>query len=157
MKKFATVLISVLTVSTLILVSCTKESEPKTVESLIKSSDEVATMIQGGASDAGVNVDIKDNAITYSYDMSNVDGVTEEMIANEDFLNSIKTSLDSQKTSNGGICKTIEEKMGIEGVTIKVIYSYGDKELASAEYTSADAEAETDDTDTSEDSAESEE
>ena len=139
MKKTVTVVVSMLTISALLLAGCTRESKPKTVESIVNSNEDVAETIQKGASDSGVEVDIKDNTITYSFDISNAEGFTEEMLDSDDFIKSIETSQDSQKSFLGGICKSIEEKTGIEGVTIKVIYTRGDKEVITSTVTSADA------------------
>ncbi len=150
MKKSITVLLSALAVTALLFVGCTKESEPKTVESIVSSNDDVATTIQSGADEAGVKIDIKDNTITYSYDISNVDGITEEMLEDEDFLKTIEDSLEMQKDSLANVCLTIEEKTGIEAVNVNVFYTYKDKEVAKASFTSADvasadvAEEETD-------------
>lgn len=142
MKKFVAVFVSTLTVAALLLVGCTKEGEPRTVESIVSSNDDVAATIQNGADEAGVNIDIKDNTISYSYDISIVDGVTDEMIEDEDFIKSIETSIGVQKNSLAKVCKTIEKKANIEGVIINVLYTYNDKEVAGASFTSADLDAE---------------
>ena len=138
-KKATTVFISVLTVTAMLLAGCTKESEPKTVETIVNSNDDIASTIKGAADDSGVKVDIQGNTITYSYDISSVDGITEEMIGDEDFVKSLETSLGAQKSSLANVCTSIKEKKKIEGVVVKVIYSYGDKEIVSTTVTSADA------------------
>ena len=142
MKKFVAVVVSTLTVAALLLVGCTKESEPKTVESIVNSNEDVAATIQSGADDAGVKIDIKDNTITYSYDISNVDGITDKMMEDEDFVKSIEDSFAVQKDSLANVCKKIEEKADIENVIVKVIYTYNDKEVASTSFTSADVATE---------------
>ena len=142
MKKFIAVFVSTLTVAALLLVGCTKESEPKTVESIITSNEDIAATIQSGADDAGVKIDIKDNNITYSYDISNVDGINEEMLEDEDFVKSLEDSIESHKAWSANVCKKIEDKAGIEGVVVNVIYTYNEKEIVSKSFTSADIEAE---------------
>ena len=138
-KRPVTLVLSLLTITALLITGCTKESAPKTVESIVNSDEQIASTIKGGADESGVNVDIKDNNITYSYDISSVDGITEEMLENEEFSKSLQTSLDGQKTHLAGICKSIEEQAGLEGVVVKVVYTYGDKEILSTTVTSADA------------------
>ena len=142
MKKYVAVALSVVMAAALLLVGCGKESEPKTVESIVNSNDEVASTIKSGADESGVQVDVKDNTITYSYDISTVDGITDELAESEEFVKSLENSLSSQKSSFANICKTIEENAEIEGVVVTVVYKYKDKELANVSYTSADAAAE---------------
>ena len=108
-KKATTVFISVLTVTAMLLAGCSKDSAPKTVESIVNSNEDVATTIKGAADESGVKVDIKDNTITYTYDISSVDGITEEMIGDENFVKSLETSIAGQKTSLANICTSIEE------------------------------------------------
>lgn len=141
-KSPVTLVLSVLTITALLLTGCSKDSAPKTVESIVNSNEDVATTIKGAADESGVKVDIKDNTITYTYDISSVDGITEEMIGDENFVKSLETSIAGQKTSLANICTSIEEKTGIEGVVVNVVYSYGDKEVVSTSVTSADAAAE---------------
>ena len=139
LKEAATLVVSVVTITALLLTGCNKSSEPKTVESLINSNEDIARTIQGGAQESGVNVDIKENTITYSYDISSVDGVTEELLKDEDYVKMFETSLESQKPGLAKNCAEIEKIAGIEGVVIKVVYTYGDKEVVSTTVTSADA------------------
>lgn len=142
MKKSITVLLSALTVAALLFVGCTKEPEPKTVESIVSSNDDVASTIQSGASEEGVNIDIKENTITYSFDISNIDGVTEELLEDEDYIKSLEDSIDEQKDLHANVCKKIEEKADIEGVIVNVLYTYKGKEVAGASFTSADVTGE---------------
>ncbi len=142
MKRYVAIALSVVMAAALLLAGCGKESEPKTVESIVSSNDEIASTIKSGAEESGVNVDIKGNTITYSYDISTIDGITDELVEGEEFVKSLEDSLSSQKNSFAGICKTIEEKAEIEGVVVEVVYTYKDKELANVSYTSADADAE---------------
>ena len=128
-KKATTVFISVLTVTAMLLAGCSKDSAPKTVESIVNSNEDVATTIKGAADESGVKVDIKDNTITYTYDISSVDGITEEMIGDENFVKSLETSIAGQKTSLANICTSIEEKTGIEGVVVNVVYSSIDVQI----------------------------
>ena len=142
MKKYITVALSALAITALLLAGCTKESEPKTVETIIKSNDEVAESVRKSTEDAGVNVEITDNLINYSYDISKDEGITEEMIKDEDYIKSLETLLNGNKDYYANICKTIEEQTGIEGVTIGVYLTYKDKPVVDMMVTSADAAAE---------------
>lgn len=140
MKRYITLFLSVLVITALLLAGCSKGSETKTLESIVNSDEEVAETIQSSADSSGVVVDVKENTITYTCDISSFDGVTEEIVSDEAFAASFQTSLEAQKDTFVGVCKTLEEDTGIKGVVVKVVYTYGDKEVASASFTSADAE-----------------
>lgn len=138
MKKFTAGLVSLLIGVALLLGGCADKT-PKTLEEVVASNEQIAAEISQGTDDSGIQIDIKGNTVTYSYDISSVDGVTEEMLEKEDFLKSFQTSLDAQASTFANVCSTLEEKTGIEGISVNVIYTYGDKEIANATYTSADA------------------
>lgn len=136
MKKSVTIALSVFSIAALLLAGCTK-SAPKTVESIIGSNEDVEEAIQSGASENSVEVEIKENTITYNYDLSAVEGITDEMLKDEEFIESLVSSLDSLTDSMTSVAATVEKQTGIEGVVIKVFYNYGGKEIANATFTSA--------------------
>lgn len=153
MKKYISVVLSLLISISMMLTACSNvEREPDTLESLVSSNQEVAGEINKSAEESGISVDVKDNTVTYTYDVSNVDGVTDEMIEDEDFIKSFQTSLDAQGPSFRDVCSDLEEKTGIQGVSVHVVYLYKDKEIASATFTSSDAD-ESEDTKKSDDSS----
>ena len=151
MKRSITIFLSLILAATMLLTACS-ESKPGTLEEIVETDEEVAEEINRGAEESGIGIEIKGNEITYTYDISSVDGVTDEMIEDEDFVKSFSTSLESQGAAFADICASLEEKTGIEGVSVTVVYMYGDKKITSATYTSADA-ASSKDSDTDSDEA----
>lgn len=153
MNKIFTFIMAMLMTASLLMTGCAK-SEPKTLEDIVSTDEEVAEEINKGAADSGIQVDIKDNTVTYTYDISSVEGVTDEMIEDEEFVQSFQKSLDSQASAFADVCASLEKKTGISGVLVNVVYLYGDKEIAKSTYTSADA-AKSGDSGSSDDSDES--
>jgi PBP1b-binding outer membrane lipoprotein LpoB len=134
MKRSITVLLSVLMIAALMLSGCSKESEPKTLESVVNSDSSIAEDITSSTEGSGVTVDIKENTVTYTYDFANIESITDEVVAQEEFVNQIETALAGQESTFVGVAKTCEEETGVNGVLVKVIYKYKDKELVSSTY-----------------------
>ena len=142
MKRTVTVLLSVLTISALLFAGCTRETEPKTVETIINTNEKVSEAVNAVAKDTGVDLLIEGNTITYTYDISKVDGITEEMMDDEEFIDSLKTTLKSHEEILANTCKTIEDEAEIEGVQAVARLTYGDKSVVDITVTSDSLETE---------------
>lgn len=136
-KRLYLIIAGMILVVAMLLSACV--SKPSTIEELISSNKDVEEQVKSAAENAGMTVDIKGNEIVYSYDLSGIEGVTEETLKEEAMIKSLQSSLDSQKSAFGKVCKTIEEKSGISGVSATVNYTYGDEVLVTGTYTAADA------------------
>ena len=121
----------------MLLSSCVEK--PSTIEELINSNKDIEEQVNSAAENAGMKIDIKGNEIIYSYDLSGIEGATEETLKDEAMITSLQKSLDSQKSSFGSVCKKIEEESGISGVSATVNYTFNGEVLATETYTSADA------------------
>ena len=119
----------------LFLSSCV--SKPGTIEELIDSNSDVKEQIQTAAGNAGMSIGIKGNEITYTYDLSTIQGATEENLRDEAMLETLKNALDSQQSVFAGVCKNIEDETGISGVSAVVNYTYGDEVLITQTFTSS--------------------
>lgn len=130
------VMLSMILTLGLLLSSCV--SQPETIEELIDSNSDVKDQIQTAAEEAGMVVDIKGNEITYTYDLSGIEGATKENLKDEAMLETLTNALDSQKSVFAGVCKSIEDETGISGVTTIVNYTYGEEVLVTRTFTSAE-------------------
>lgn len=110
-----------------------------TLENYAKNNKEVQESIDKATSDSDVEVSIKGNEVTYSYELSKMDGFTEDVAKDESVVKSLQTALDNAGPTFGGIAKTLEEATGIKGIKVTVNYTYGDDVIATMTYTSADA------------------
>lgn len=135
MKKSVIALVIVLSMLFgITLTSCAKK--PQDLESFIKNNDEVKEEIQSAADTAGLSVDIKGNEVTYSYDVSGIEGIDEETIKEPAMLETLQSTLDSQSESFVDLCKKLEEQTGFTGIKMIVTYTYGDEVLATQTFTS---------------------
>ena len=132
MKKKRTAIIFITVMMLLVFAGCS--SQPKTVEAYLNKDASTMQEINDTAEQAGMTVEIKDNDITYNYDISTMDGVTEE-IAKSD---AIKESLDSAGGTFSGLCADIEEKTKINGVRIIVKYNFKGDVITERTFTATD-------------------
>lgn len=129
------IVLSMILMSSFIFASCA--SKPDNLESFLKSNDEVKTDIDAAAESAGMTVEVKGNDVIYTYDLSNIEGVTEDMLKDEAMINTLQTSLDSMEDTFVETCKKLEEETGFTGIKMIVNFTYGDEVLVTQTFTSA--------------------
>lgn len=112
-------------------------SKPTTVEELINSNKEIAAELTSSHDNSGMTTEIKGNEIIYSYDLSGVEGATEENLKEKSMLKILNSTLDGQADSFTNVCKQIEEESEISGVTAIVNYTYKGEVLATKTFSSA--------------------
>ena len=82
---------------------------------------------------------IEGNEITYIFDLSKMDGYSEDIVKDEEVISSLETSLISSAPTFGGISKQLEEQTKVKGITTTVNYTWEDEVLITKSFTSADA------------------
>ena len=143
-KRILLVLLAMLVGMTMIMASCgggSTPEEPMTLEKYVKDDAEVQSAIDSAMNDSNVLVEIKENAIIYTFDLSTMEGYTEELAHSEEIQAALQSALDSAGGTFGGIAKSIEDASGIAGITTVVNYTWGDEVIVSKTFTSADAPA----------------
>jgi hypothetical protein len=139
-KKAITALLLIMTLCmSLALSACgNKKAEPQTLEEYAANNEEIQNSIVSAMEDSQVAVSIKGNDILYSYDLSNAEGYTEDIVKDEKVVESLQSSLEKGAPTFVGIIKTIEEETGMTGIRVIVTYNFGDEEIASRTYTEND-------------------
>lgn len=108
---------------------------PKTLEEYVNSNTDAKKMIDlFGSDDGTVNIEIKDNDIIYTYDISGFDSVTKEMAKDKTFLKTFEKTFDASSSTFADMAKTMEKKSKISGIKIVVQVVYGDDEILSKTY-----------------------
>lgn len=112
-------------------------SQPKTIEDYIAKDKDMQQDINETADQAGMKVDVKENTITYTYDISNLsDDITDELAKSDELKASMETALDGAASTFVGLCKQLEDETKIKGVKMVVKYVYNDYVITERTFTS---------------------
>lgn len=136
MKKKRTAIIFITVMMLLVFAGCS--SQPKTVEAYLNKDASTMQEINDTAEQAGMTVEIKDNDITYNYDISTMDGVTEEIAKSDAIKESLDSALETAGGTFSGLCADIEEKTKINGVRIIVKYNFKGDVITERTFTATD-------------------
>ena len=142
----AALLMIIALVSAMMFTACgskTEETtETPTLESFMSEHPDVKEQIDekvAGGETSGVKVDISGNDIIYTYDLSDLEDMTEEFAKSDEVKENLQAALDEQADAFKGVASSMESiinQAGIEisGVQVVVNYTYGDEVLVSGTY-----------------------
>ena len=136
MKKKALMSLLLVFVMIMSLMATACKSEPKTIEEYINNDKEAMQEVQDAADTAGLTVSFSGNDVIYTYDLSTIDGATEEVLKSDIMIEQLTSALDSTGETFMGLCKQLEEESKIEGVHIVINYTYGDEVLVTKTFDS---------------------
>lgn len=140
MKKRTLIVFMIMTLLTVLcFAGCSKE--PMTLEKYAKDNPEIQESIDSAMSDSNVLVEIKENDISYTFDLSKMEGYTEELAKSDSIISALDEALGAAGGTFGGICKSIEDETEISGISTTVNYTWEDEVLVTKSFTSADADA----------------
>ena len=112
---------------------------PKTIEEYVKNDKDAQEQLDKVAESQGLAVDIIGNDVVYTYDISSIDGVTEEIGTSDLMKDQLASALDNVSDQFVGLCKQLEEESKITGVQIIINYTYGDTVLVTKTFNSSGA------------------
>lgn len=110
---------------------------PKTIEEYVKNDKEAQEQLDKVAENQGLAVEITGNDVIYTYDISSIEGVTEEVGTSDLMKDQLASALDSVSDQFVGLCKQLEEESKITGVQIIINYTYGDTVLVNKTFNSS--------------------
>ena len=142
MKKRTLIVFLILAVITAFCFTACGSKETMTLEKYVQDNPDVQESIDSAMTDSNVAVVIKENDISYNFDLSKMDGYTEELAKSDAIISALDDALAAAGGTFGGICKSLEESTEISGITTTVNYSWEDEVLVTKTFTSADAETE---------------
>ena len=122
--------------STMVLTAC---GGSKSLEQYVADNPEMQKSIDSAKEGSNVEIKIEGNEITYIFDLSKMDGYSEDIVKDEEVISSLETSLISSAPTFGGISKQLEEQTKVKGITTTVNYTWEDEVLITKSFTSADA------------------
>ena len=142
MKKRTLIVLMIMAVITALCFTACSSKETMTLEKYVQDNPDVQESIDSAMADSNVAVVIKENDISYNFDLSKMDGYTEELAKSDAIISALDDALAAAGGTFGGICKSLEESTEISGITTTVNYSWEDEVLVTKTFTSADAETE---------------
>lgn len=114
-------------------------SSPKTIEEYVSKDKDAMEEVQKAADSSGLTVDFKGNDVIYTYDLSGLDGVTEEVVKSDMMVEQLTSALESTGDTFASLCKQLEDESKIEGVQIIVNYTFGDEVVVTKTFNSSGA------------------
>ena len=142
MKKRTLIVLMIMAVITALCFTACGSKETMTLEKYVQDNPDVQESIDSAMADSNVAVVIKENDISYNFDLSKMDGYTEELAKSDAIISALDDALAAAGGTFGGICKSLEESTEISGITTTVNYSWEDEVLVTKTFTSADAKTE---------------
>ena len=133
-KSIVAMLLAFVMTFSLMATAC---GSPKTIEEYINKDKDAAEQVQKAADTAGLTVNFKENDVVYTYDLSSINNVTEEVIKSDMMKEQLASALDSTADTFVGLCKQLEEESKIEGIQIIVNYTYGDEVIVTKTFNSS--------------------
>ena len=83
----------------------------------------------------GMEVSFEGNNLIYKYDISTLDGVTEETANSDVLIDALKEGLANEEETFKGVASDLEEETGITGISVTVIYTFGETVLVEQTFT----------------------
>ena len=135
-KKTALIFILMFTLAfTLLMTGC--GSSPSKLEEYIAQNEDALSSLQN-ASEEGMAVTAEGNNLVYTYDLSKVDGYTEDIATNEATVAALESALDGGASTFQNIAKALEDQTEIGGIQVIVKYNWKDQVLVEKTFTSGE-------------------
>lgn len=119
-RQITLILIATLIVS--LFTACA--SKPKTLEQYFEKDTKTMQEIQDVAQQANMDIQVSDNTITFSYDLSSISGVTKEVVQSDEFKSTLESELAKQASTFEGLCQQIEDETKIANPQLVVQYTF---------------------------------
>lgn len=119
-RKITLILIATLVVS--LFTACA--SKPKTLEQYFEKDTKTMQEIQDVAQQANMDIQVSNNTITFSYDLSSISGVTKEVVQSDEFKSTLESELAKQASTFEGLCQQIEDETKIANPQLVVQYIF---------------------------------
>lgn len=159
-NKLSMILLALAIAAAMITTGCGKagsgsdSSAPKDLEAYAAEHSDIQKQIDDAVADSntsGVKVQIEGNNIVYYFDLSQMEGYTEEIAKSKTVLDALEKSLEAEAATFGGIAQNMETVTGLKNIRTVVNYNWGDEVLVTKTFTDKDApqdEAATEEKDT---------
>lgn len=113
----------------------TQKQAEYSLEEFVEVNPDARIQIEQSVQDTNVDVFVSENNLIYRYDLSKVDGMSETAAKDAETISSLEDSLDSGDSRFIELCQKLEDDTGIRGISVTVLYTYGEDKLTSRTYT----------------------
>lgn len=113
----------------------TQKQAEYSLEEFVEVNPDARIQIEQSVQDTNVDVFVSENNLIYRYDLSKVDGMSETAAKDAETISSLEDSLDSGDSRFIELCQNLEDDTGIRGISVTVLYTYGEDKLTSRTYT----------------------
>ena len=149
MKKSTFIVLMIMAVVAAMCFTACGKKAPTTLESYVNDHPEVKEEIDeklGTDELKGVTVDFSGNEMTYTYDISGMDNITEELAKSDTLKESLDAGLDQQSSTFVQLASTLknsvkEDGVELETVKVTVVYTYEDYQITSRTFEADDSAA----------------
>ena len=107
-----------------------------TLEDYINSNDAAKQQLVQSVEGTDVIISVSGNTLIYTYDLSASNSMTPEIAQSDELKQSLGETLDSSDEQFTELCAGLEKDTGISGVSVEVLFKYGDDVLLTRTYTS---------------------
>ncbi|MBQ4373796.1 MAG: DUF4854 domain-containing protein [Lachnospiraceae bacterium] len=115
MKRFLTTVATAMT-AMMLLVGC---GGPANLEEALQKDEEAKAQIEQMSSESGVSIEVKENTISYTYDLGmELDDETKDAVVEQ-----LNTQISAYDDTFTGIAKSVEDSTKLSGILVVVNYS----------------------------------
>lgn len=112
--------------------------QPKDLESVIAVNPKIAEEMEAAKETSGMQMSVSGNEITYTYQLDNIEGISDEQIEDEAMLEVLDKSIKDSGSNMEKLCKSLEDQTGLSGITVKLVFTYNDEEVLTETFTAAE-------------------
>ena len=137
-KKVRSIITVLMIVAVIMLPACVRQ--PDTLEDYYNNSGDIYDKVNSAIEDSEVKLDIVDNDIIYTYELSGIDGYNEKVLKNEDVIEKLIYNLKEREEEFTGICADTESATKLSNIRVIVRYTYDGEEVVSQVFTAEGSE-----------------
>lgn len=135
-KRLLVILTAIAMAAVMLLTACGSKEEP-TLESYVNDNEEVKAELEEAVSaneQNGLKIEIQGNDIVYTFDLSAVDGFTEDLAKDAGVKEALETGMEEHADDFKKVASEMAATTEIKGIQVIVNYVYNDEVIATSTY-----------------------
>jgi len=135
-KRILAILIAITMAAAMLLTGCGKKDEA-TLESYVNDNEEVKEQLDEAVSSNeqnGLKIEIQGNDIVYTFDLSAVDGFTDELAKDSAVKEQLEKGMEEHAEDFKKVASEMTSTTELKGIRVIVNYVYKDEVIATGTY-----------------------